>query len=340
MLKNNVIIALDISGSMFGLKKQAIDYYNNLIKTMKNHAKLLKQKTSVSLIEFSDNVSVIYKNRLINNVKPMDNYKSVGSTSLCAAIEKTIDLCMSNTEDMVDDEASFLVIILTDGMENSPPHNFFDNYRKTKLKSSIHHIQSLDKVTMTIQVPDLHAKRKMMELGFRDGNIAVWETTEEGLEKIEKTTTNSISNYYSSRSRGLRSSNQFYVQPDLSTVTKAEMKKTLTTVNHIFDIISATSTCQIKNLVERNTTISYVKGCAYYQLIKPELVQYNKKIVILDKRDGKLYGGPDARDLIGLPHNVNVKVLPENFSNYEIYIQSTSVNRKILPRTKVLVSRV
>jgi hypothetical protein len=55
--------------------------------------------------------------------------------------------------------------------------------------------------------------------------------------------------------------------------------------------------------------------------------------VILDKNTNALYGGIQARQLIV---NQSFKIKPGNLANYEIYIKSTSVNRKLIPGTKVL----
>jgi hypothetical protein len=59
-------------------------------------------------------------------------------------------------------------------------------------------------------------------------------------------------------------------------------------------------------------------------------------MAILDKETNAIYGGTQARQLIGCPMNTSFKIKPGNLADYEIYIKSTSVNRKLVPGTKVL----
>jgi hypothetical protein len=65
-------------------------------------------------------------------------------------------------------------------------------------------------------------------------------------------------------------------------------------------------------------------------------VEAQKEIVVRNVSSGKLYGGRNARHLLSLP-DYTVKVAPDKYSNYEIFVQSTSVNRKLVPGTTVLV---
>jgi hypothetical protein len=49
-----------------------------------------------------------------------------------------------------------------------------------------------------------------------------------------------------------------------------------------------------------------------------------------------MYSGSDARTLIGLPTSGNARLHPGNHGNYDIFIQSTSINRKLVGGTGVL----
>jgi len=55
----------------------------------------------------------------------------------------------------------------------------------------------------------------------------------------------------------------------------------------------------------------------------------------MEKGKSEVYG-PDARDLIGLPAGGTEKVIPGNHANYDIYIQSTSNNRRLVRGTKLI----
>lgn len=71
--------------------------------------------------------------------------------------------------------------------------------------------------------------------------------------------------------------------------------------------------------------------------LKKELVQSNKKICIRERASNKLYGGDNARRLLNLPLNQNIDVRPDTNALFDIFVESTSVNRKILAGTSVLV---
>ena len=77
-------------------------------------------------------------------------------------------------------------------------------------------------------------------------------------------------------------------------------------------------------------------GSAFYQLTKPERVQGHKAICIREKHSGKVYSGDAARDLLGVPKGGEIKLYPGKVGNFDVFIQSTSVNRNLLPGTEVL----
>ncbi len=78
-------------------------------------------------------------------------------------------------------------------------------------------------------------------------------------------------------------------------------------------------------------------GAAFYARSKPyKSVQRYKLIVIRDKNSGEVYAGQSARDLLNLPTQGMISLSPGNHGNYDIYIQSTSVNRKLVAGTNVL----
>ena len=90
------------------------------------------------------------------------------------------------------------------------------------------------------------------------------------------------------------------------------------------------------NVAELITKKPYVTGSVFYELLKKEEVNAKKEIVIVNKTDGKKYSGQNARDLLGLPYQA-INVAPGDFGEWRIFVQSTSVNRKIPQGTNVLI---
>ncbi len=81
--------------------------------------------------------------------------------------------------------------------------------------------------------------------------------------------------------------------------------------------------------------ITFAKGRGFYEFTKTETIQSNKEIVLMDKVSGDLFEGEAARKLIGLPSDANVKLKPIDCPYY-VFIQSTSVNRKLIANTRFL----
>lgn len=91
----------------------------------------------------------------------------------------------------------------------------------------------------------------------------------------------------------------------------------------------------IKDAVQAQGT-SYKIGSTFYQLTKTEEVQPQKKVAVREKTTGRLFTGQTARAILGLP-NSYVKVAPASHPRYDIFVQSTSPNRKLVPRTTAIV---
>jgi hypothetical protein len=120
-------------------------------------------------------------------------------------------------------------------------------------------------------------------------------------------------------------------------VTPTKLKRELEDVASECSVYTVTAEEEISDFVERKTRKLYVRGSAYYQLTKNEIVQPNKKVLIMEKGKRAIYGGVEAREMIGLPDGAKAKVTPGNHANYDIFVQSTSSNRKLVRGTKLIV---
>jgi hypothetical protein len=102
-----------------------------------------------------------------------------------------------------------------------------------------------------------------------------------------------------------------------------------------YDLIHVTQDTPIKEWVEE-CGHTYRIGRAFYELTKTETIQRDKQVAVLEVATGRVYTGPQARDIIGL-QDVNVRVKPDANKDYKIFVQSKSVNRKLIAHTKLLV---
>jgi len=85
-------------------------------------------------------------------------------------------------------------------------------------------------------------------------------------------------------------------------------------------------------------------GRGFYELVKPVEVQSYKEVLLVDRRTGDIFNGPQVRHLLGLsPQNMEItkggpieKLKPVVFDKFKVFIQSTSYNRKLIPGTNLM----
>lgn len=194
-----------------------------------------------------------------------------------------------------------------------------------------------DNWTLAVLVPDQMGKREAMQCGFPKDNIAVWDATStQGLDEAGQVILKATENFMVGRTKGIRGSRAVF-----STGTETVNKDTIEAAG-----LTPANPSQYQLVpVSRETAIrdwviecghNYRTGCAFYQLSKPEKIQAKKQIAVLEKKTDQIYTGPQARALLGLP-NAEVRVKPDHNDEFTIFVQSTSVNRKLVTNTRLLV---
>lgn len=91
---------------------------------------------------------------------------------------------------------------------------------------------------------------------------------------------------------------------------------------------------KIKLFVE-DRDIKFRVGRGFYQFTKTETIQERKEVVLRD-REGNFFTGDKARELIGVPFGTRARLRPAYLSQYDIFVQSTSWNRKLKKGTEFL----
>ena len=93
----------------------------------------------------------------------------------------------------------------------------------------------------------------------------------------------------------------------------------------------------IKDFIESKGE-AYRKGDAFYPLTKKETVDQDKKILVQDKKTGRYYTGKAVRKILGLPEQ-SAKLAPGNMAWLNVYLQSTSDNRKLVRGTELVYTK-
>lgn len=327
-MKQYIGISRDHSYSMQSLAENAKNDYNQNIQSMKTAAIREGIDTIVSVVECGGTVKRVVVNSGIMSLKTLQTYPTPGTnTPLFDSVNELINI-MSAVPDKDGNDVSFLIMAVTDGENNA------GMISGPTLAYKIKTLQSTDRWTFVFRVP-VGGSRTLMNLGIPAGNIQEWEQTEKGMRESSIQTQSAVSSYFSGVARGVRSTSSFY--SDLKGTTKKDIKSTMTNISSEVRIWPVKNDGRIDEFVEEKTKKGYRLGSAFYQLMKREkAVQEYKLIVIRDKKKGDVYAGQSARDLLGLPTDRTIALNPGDHSHYDIFIQSTSVNRKLIGGTYLL----
>jgi len=328
--KQYVGISRDHSGSMSGLIYAARNDYNDNINAIRKAADENGIDTIVSVVKCGVGYGLVERevvNSNISTLQTLTSYSAEGQTPLFDSVGELIDL-LSAVPDYDRENVTFLVMVVTDGQEN-----YSKKWTGKTLGAKIRELQATDRWTFVFRVPPGYAQA-LSQLGIPAGNIQEWEQTTEGLRKSTMQTMAAVSCYYAGVSRGVKSTDKFYA--DLKGVTKSDVKAVMTNISSEVRIWPVQSRAAIRDFVESKTG-NYKAGAAFYQLTKPEkAVQDYKMIVVRNKKDGSVFAGQSARDILGLPTDRTIKLAPGDHGTWDIYVQSTSVNRVLMPGTNVL----
>ncbi|MFE0691294.1 VWA domain-containing protein [Streptomyces sp. JH002] len=336
---NHVALVLDASSSMSHLSGKVVEVADQQISYLARRSEELDQETRVTVYVFSNTVEcVIYDKDVLRMPSLKQLYRVGGMTALLAAALKSQHE-LAQTAQLYGDH-SFLTFVLTDGQENAS-HRCQDAPSKDPrvlVESVARMIETqADNWTLAVLVPDQMGKREAMRCGFPKDNIAIWDATStQGLEEAGQVIQEATEKFMVGRTKGIRGSRAVF-STGAETVNKDTIKAAgLTPVNPSqYQLISVTRDAGIREwVVESGHT--YRTGGAFYQLCKSEKIQARKRIAVLEKKTNRVYTGPEARALLGLP-DVEVRVKPHHNDDFTIFVQSTSVNRKLLPNTRLLL---
>lgn len=323
---NHIALVLDASASMQRHAQELIKVADNQITYLAKRSKELNQETRITVYAFSyssDIKCLIYDKDVLRMPSIADLYHVNGQTALIDATILALDDLELTPEKY--GEHAFLIYVLTDGQEND------SHYLPRELADKLLILR--DHWTLAAFVPDAVGVHDAKKCGFPKENIAVWDaTTAQGLNEVGEKIRQTTEQFMQNRTLGIRGSKNLFT---LKTPTLKTVAQNLDSLDiWQFRLLPVLKTGRIDTFVEQSLQRPYKLGEAYYQLMKPETVQAQKEIAIF--ANNKVYSGDQARMLLGLPDH-HVKVRPSDHPGYEIFIQSTSLNRKLIAGTKLLI---
>lgn len=329
---NHVVFVLDASWSMDPVVPALIKSVDAEVAHLAKRSQEMDQETRITIYVFSDRDKIrclVYDKDVLRLPSIAKLYKTEGRTALVDATLLAID-DLAMTPEKYGDHA-FLMYVFTDGQENESRNH----YRNLVSKIS----ELPDHWSLGVLVPDRRGEDMAARFGFPQNNIATWDAgTDHGVnEGFSSVVRQATENFMEGRSRGIRGSrNIFSTGADAVNASSIQQAALKPLAHGSYQLVPVHRDSPIREFVENDCGMHYVTGMAFYQLTKREEIQANKKLAVVRKSTSQVFTGPQVRDLVGLP-SMNVKVRPDFNPEYEIYVQSTSVNRKLLVGTKLLL---
>jgi len=217
-------IVRDHSGSMSHLAHAAAKDYNTIIEALKGAAESNGVNSNVCVVRCGVGHSGTFNfenlNTPLKEIQPVVNYQTDGGwTPLFDSVNSAIDQVSMNADSDSMPDASFLVMAITDGVDNKSAMT------ASGLANRIQSLQTTDKWTFVFRVP-MGSKRRLVNLGIPEGNILEWVQTVQGLEESSVKTVVAVRTYMDEQSRGITSTRSFYA--NLDDVKPAEVRKEMT----------------------------------------------------------------------------------------------------------------
>lgn len=326
---NHIAFVIDASSSMSHLSDDVVKVFDAQIQHLARRSKEVGQETRVSVYFFADRDSInciIFDKDVLRLPSLAGLYTPYGNTALRDGVAKAID-DLETTSQIYGDHA-FLVFAQTDGEEN--------NSRISQSSFAQKLARLPDNWTVAVLVPNASGVHEAKQAGFPADNIAVWNTSAKGMSEVAKQMTESTEVFFQNRAKGIRGTRSLF-KLDVSDLSSKKVNDNLDSLKaHEYHLVSLKKDGTIRDVCEKITKADYVKGSAFYQLMKPETIQGYKKIIIRNKVSGYLYTGDKARKLLGLPDH-ELRLRPEDLGKFDIFVQSTSVNRRLIAGTDFII---
>lgn len=329
-MRTNVIIVADCSGSMGHLQAKQQDLIFALTSRLGAEETAGQGQYPTRIIRFGYNVDELgakpasaWSRFDINDIRA-----NLGNTALMDAIGRALEL--------TDPNVPTLINVFTDGEENAS-----HRYNGPRIEALLKQHEAKGNLTLTVAGPH-SAAAYMSRIGIPAGNFKGWDGSAAEHVTVAQTSTASLDNYIVERKAGRTRSVSYFVDPSkLNTAGVRSMaKKVEPEAVKVVD----------KRLAGRaiaDAFPKFEKGRHYYQLLKPEYIDADKDLVVHIKDKGEYrQGSRSVRILLGLPEDGRIRVKPAKPAadqlgkvtepNFEVFVQSASVNRKLVEGQKLL----
>lgn len=364
---NHVAFVIDESGSMAHLRNEVVKVFDAQVKWLAELSTSMDQETRVSLYTLTGTTvtCVLYDQDVLRLPSLAGSYNPRNGTPLVQAVAKAIE-DLRKTPELYGDHG-FLLFVLTDGDENTsivPGMGYASSGPEaTQIKARF--LSSLmgslgENWTVGCLVPNFQGRMLAEQYGFTKGNIAIWDATSAaGLNDAGAEIKAATGLYFEARAQGTRGTSTLFT----NNVSAAQVASSgLAAVNpDTFMIVpvALASTSQLpvvipkKSITKRNpngikhveimpfieeTGRRYQAGSTFYELVKSEKWEPHKQVALIHRQTKQVYKGEQCKALLGLTGtSTRVRPQPVKGGDYDVFIQSTSVNRHLPIGSRVLI---
>lgn len=281
--------------------------------------KVTSVSTEVSVVEFDVNARPVSQ----VHIKDYQFVPRGGGTALYDALALIYKQIYPHI-----DTCSTTIIVVTDGLDNQSRQLHIDEAKR--LFSNV-------KVTVAIAGPsDVKVQLRRAGMVLPDGCFMSWSTGAE-LDRVTAATTAGILRHSEDIAKGKTSRTEMFFADiqqnfDLSTLVELTSQVQSKQVEKEGENVQTFSQAKFKN---------FAAGTIFYPLTTArksgEVIQDYKMIVLRHRKTNKYYSATpqQLRALFGLPAG-EIRVRAGNTGDYDVFIQSTSNNRKLPIRSEVL----
>lgn len=329
-LRTEIIFLLDNSGSMEDYTDDVPKVYKTIYKAISENAD--DQEISCTFYTFGTAVRTKFVGGNIKKLADIGDYNpNEGHTALKEAIVTAIQNA-KKSKYIDDPNTSYLLIILTDGQENTPPGGTkYENYYVGNL---IKEMKDTDRWSVVVSCPKADVASIAKNFSIPEGNIQGWDLSRAGIKEVEAAQAKGFGRFIKDRKTAKSTTSFFEVNIGKLGVraVKSELDKE---DKNRFKKLKVTKATNVNEFVT-DKGYKFELGRVFYSLQKRETIQSYKEIVLQRRGTDEFYGGDAVRDLCGLEHGVDGKVEPGNLGDWIVWVQSTSPNRKLLGGMEIL----
>jgi hypothetical protein len=189
----NIFFILDESGSMGYMKQQAITGFNKYIADQR----ALDGLTRLTFVKFSDQRKVVYEARDVMSVPELDGstYKPDGYT----ALNDAVGWVLTNNLDKCSTDETNIIVILTDGDENSSKEYKLEQVRELLAQAEAKGWEIL------FLGANMTKQSVVSTYGINANNVSAFAATGKGLSDAMTTLSAGTTSYRGMKSRGISS---------------------------------------------------------------------------------------------------------------------------------------